>query len=114
MAKAFKIPEDGSVSWTWGGVWYTMTYADCCKLVGLSDDPRGPTHEEKLGLIAKHGWETCPGHGHNDQCAEPTMTKTLSLRTMWLAHCLRARLTGVEPLSPKLFKRIAWRVARCS
>ena len=63
MTKTFKIPEDGSVSWTWGGAWYTMTYTDSCKLDELSDDPRGPTHEEKLDLIAKHGWETCPGMG---------------------------------------------------
>lgn len=42
------------------------------------------------------------------------MTKNLSLRTMWLAHCLRSHRAGVKPLSARHFAQTAWDIVRCS
>lgn len=60
--KTFTIPEDMSTAWMWNNVWYTMTMADDRKLDKLytGGDKRGPTHAERLDLIAQHKWETCP------------------------------------------------------
>jgi len=72
--KTFKIDEDCSVSWTWGGVWYTMTMADSRKLEKLytGGHPHGATHEEKLELIAQHKWATCKGHGTTTNVRSPS------------------------------------------
>lgn len=65
--RKFPVPMSGSMSWCWPpftspeAQWYTMTYADSRELdrlhraEGYADTP---THEQKLALIAKHGWET--------------------------------------------------------
>lgn len=57
----FNIPEHMSISWQWGGFWYSMTWADSDKLAHLytGKHPHGPTHAEKLELIARHGWDAC-------------------------------------------------------
>lgn len=38
------------------------------------------------------------------------MSKTLPLRTMYLAHCLRMHLLGVKPMSPSRFGDTALRM----
>jgi hypothetical protein len=42
------------------------------------------------------------------------MTKTLSLRTMWLAHCFRCNTQGTKPLEERAFKHVVWHMLRSS
>ena len=54
MMENFTVPENGSVSWQWAGKWYTMAYADSRRLDSLYNGghPHGPTHEEKIAIVA--------------------------------------------------------------
>lgn len=59
----FPVPEDCSSSFLWEEKWYTMRMGDAAFLDKVyarkpGADKRGPTHAEKLALIAELGWET--------------------------------------------------------
>ena len=72
MPSKFEIPENFSCSWEWKGTWYAMTYKDCHRLDSLSNDPKGPTHAEKIDLMHRNGWETCTAPNGFIHCRAPS------------------------------------------
>lgn len=69
----FNVPMHGSVGWVWDGIAYTLSYTDSRLLDSLykGGHPHGPTHGQKLKLMAKHGWEFCTHTATSIHCRSP-------------------------------------------
>lgn len=75
----FTIPAHMSYAWQWGGLWYTMTYADGKKLDSLysGGHPHGPTHEEKIAIMRAAHWDTCR-QGQTMHCRSPQIMASVN------------------------------------